>query len=62
MIILELPDLTLRALAIQRYHDQFGCDPSPYSTVSSFVWHYTPEGHDFWRQVEEEIITSLSND
>lgn len=62
MKILDLLDPNLRALAMQRYRDQLHCDPSQYSPVSSFVWHYTPEGHDFWRQVEEEIITSISKD
>jgi hypothetical protein len=27
-----------------------------------FIWHETPEGHDFWKAIEDEIIEGTYHD
>jgi hypothetical protein len=56
MKIKDIKDKELRELAELRYEEWIGSDATLDSHVINFKWDDTPEGHDFWRDVNKGII------
>lgn len=63
MLISELPP-DIREIALQRRREckDLHCDKNTDDLSWAFIWEVTPEGHDFWSDLNDKEIPTQTDD